>query len=42
MDIPECQLNHQIINEEYQSINYDKESITDQEIESISDESSGA
>ena len=40
MDIPECQLNHQIINEEYQSINYDKESITDQEIESISDESS--
>ena len=40
MDIPERQLNHQIINEEYQSINYDKESITDQEIESISDESS--
>ena len=40
MDIPELQLNHQIINEEYQSINYDKESITDQEIESISDESS--
>ena len=34
--IPELQLNHQIINQDDQRIDYDKENVSDQERESIS------